>query len=88
MAYERAAYSDRIVTDPAILAGKPTVKGTWIPVELVLAHLAENPDLMDLFAAYPRLNLDDVKACLAYTQAIVTARGHRLARAQRRPAVV
>lgn len=35
-------------------------------MELVLAHLAENPDLSDLFAAYPRLTADDVKACLAY----------------------
>lgn len=61
----------RIVTDPKILVGKPIVKGTRIPVELVLAHLAENPDLDDLFAAYPRLTLDDVKACLAYARRLV-----------------
>ncbi len=57
---------DRIVRDPRILAGKPVVKGTRVPVELVLAHLAENPDLDDLFAAYPRLKVKDVQACLAY----------------------
>jgi uncharacterized protein (DUF433 family) len=66
MAIEHARYSNRIITDPNILVGKPVVKGTRIPVELVLAHLAENPDLGGLFAAYPTLSVDDVKACLAY----------------------
>jgi uncharacterized protein (DUF433 family) len=72
---DRPAYQDRIVTDPGILAGKPVVRGTRIPVELVLEHLAENPDLDELFAAYPRLMLDDLKACLAYDQALVEGRG-------------
>lgn len=61
-------YSDRIVTDPAIMVGKPVVKGTRITVEAVLAHLADSPDLNDLFEAYPRLTLEDVKACLAYAE--------------------
>ncbi len=65
-------YRDRIVMDPAILVGKPTVKGTRISVALVLEHLSQNLDLDDLFAAYPRLTLDDVKACLAYAQAVVS----------------
>ncbi len=63
--------AERIVVDPRILAGKPVVKGTRIPVELVLKHLAQNPDVQELFAAYPRLTLDDVKACLAYAQKLV-----------------
>ena len=64
-------YLDRIVRDPKILVGKPTVRGTRIPVELVLQHLEENPDLSDLFAAYPRLTEEDVKACLAYARKAV-----------------
>lgn len=71
MAKERPLYEDRVTIDSEIMAGKPVVKGTRIPVELVLAHLAENPDLEDLFTAYPRLMLDDVKACLAYAQRLV-----------------
>lgn len=59
-------YEERIVRDPAILAGKPTIRGTRIPVDLVLAKLAASPDLDELFADYPRLTIDDVKACLAY----------------------
>lgn len=74
MARDRPAYQDLIITDPGILVGKPVVRGTRIPVELVLAHLAQNPDLGDLFAAYPRLTRDDVQACLAYAQALVEGR--------------
>ncbi len=44
------------------------VAGTRIPVYIVLGYLAENPTIDELFAAYPRLTLDDVKACLAYAQ--------------------
>ena len=64
-------YRERIVQDPNILVGKPIVKGTRIPVELVLAKLAVNPDVHELFVDYPRLSLDDVKACLAYAQRLV-----------------
>jgi len=36
----------------------------------VLGHLAGNPDLDDLFAAYPRLTVDDVKAVMAFAPAL------------------
>ena len=84
MTKEATTYQDRIIRDPDILAGKPVVKGTRIPVELVLAHLAENPDLADLFAAYPRLTLEDVKACLEYAERLVK-REKALAAAGTRP---
>ena len=66
MSDEQQNYKDRITTNPAVMVGKPVVKGTRIPVERVVAHLANNPDMDDLFAAYPDLTIDDVKACLAY----------------------
>jgi uncharacterized protein (DUF433 family) len=66
MADKQQPYKDRITTNPHIMVGKPVVKGTRIPVERVVAHLANNPDLTDLFAAYPELTIDDVKACLQY----------------------
>ena len=69
MNMERRHDLDRIIQDPAIMVGKPVVKGTRIPVERVIQHLAENPDLDDLFQAFPHLTLDDVKACLAYAHA-------------------
>jgi uncharacterized protein (DUF433 family) len=70
---------ERIIQDPAIMVGKPVVKGTRIPVEVVLGKLAENPDLDDRFAAYPRLTLEDVKACLTYAQSLVEKKRPRRA---------
>jgi uncharacterized protein (DUF433 family) len=66
MAEEQQTYKDQIISNPHVMVGKPVVKGTQIPVEQVVAHLANNPDLADLFAAYPDLTIADVKACLAY----------------------
>ena len=57
--------SNRIVVDPRIMAGKPVVRGTRIPVDLVLKRLSQDLDLRSLFESYPRLTEDDVKACLA-----------------------
>ena len=59
--------------NPHILAGKPVIKGTRIPVELVLEYLAEDPNVNTLFDAFPRLTLADIKACLAYAQELVEA---------------
>ncbi len=71
MARNNANSQERIVVDPNVMVGKPVIRGTRIPVELVLKHLAQNPDLGELFAAYPHITLEDVKACLAYAQAVV-----------------
>ena len=71
MDQERAAYRDRIVADPAVMVGKPVVRGTRIPVELVLEELAHNLEVAELLAAHPGLTREDVKACLAYAEAIV-----------------
>ena len=74
MTKETARYRDHITQDPTIMVGKPVVKGTRIPVEMVLEQLAYNPDLDELFAVYPELTREDVKACLTYAQAAVTAK--------------
>ena len=66
MTTARPIHHDRITTDPAILVGKPVIRGTRISVAVILEQLAQNPDTDELFAAYPDLTLDDVKAALAY----------------------
>jgi len=71
MASAQGFDQDRIVIDPAILAGKPVVRGTRLPVELILKRLAQDLDLNSLYEAYPRLTEADVKACLAYAQTLV-----------------
>lgn len=56
----------RIETNPAVLHGKPVIRGTRIPVELILRKLAEGAMQADLLDAYPRLTAEDVHAALAY----------------------
>jgi uncharacterized protein (DUF433 family) len=62
---------DRITADLAVMVGKPEVRGTCIPVERIIQHLAENPDLDDLVAAFPHLTRADFQACLAYAHAVL-----------------
>jgi uncharacterized protein (DUF433 family) len=71
MTREQRLYQDRIIQDPAIMVEKPVIKGTRIPVERIIEHLAGNPDLDDLFAACPRLGIEDVQAALAYAHDIL-----------------
>ena len=59
-------HHDRIAVNPAVMVGKPVVKGTRIPVAVVLDQLSVELDLRDLFAAYPDLTEEDVRACLRY----------------------
>jgi uncharacterized protein (DUF433 family) len=63
--------AERIIRDPKIMVGKPVVRGTRIPVERVIQHLADNLDVDDLFEAFPRLTPDDVRACLEYARAAI-----------------
>lgn len=74
---EQAIYADRIVQDPEIMVGKTVIKGTRIPVARVILHLAHNPDLDELVAAYPRLTIEDVQAALAYAHDAVEAERKR-----------
>lgn len=64
-------WQDRIVTDPSILLGKPTIKGSRIAVELVLDRLADGWTVDALIEAYPRLTRDDVQAALAYSADLI-----------------
>ncbi len=61
---------ERISIDPRVMAGKPVVRGTRLPVERVLQHLAQT-DRADLFEAFPELTEDDVRACLDYAREAV-----------------
>ena len=67
----KSTNAHRIVHDPDILSGKPVIRDTRIPVEAILEYLAHNPDFDELFADYPRLTMDDVKAAFAYAQHLV-----------------
>ena len=58
--------TDRVEINPSVMQGKPVIRGTRIPVELLLRKLAEGAAIEDLLDAYPRLAADDIRATLAY----------------------
>jgi uncharacterized protein (DUF433 family) len=63
--------TDRIEINPAVMMGKPVVRGTRITVELILRKLAEGTSEGDLLQDYPHLKLEDIRAAMAYGAASV-----------------
>ena len=61
----------RIVTDPAVMLGKPVVKGTRITVELILRKLAEGISTEQLLVSYQHLSKDDIFAALTYASDLI-----------------
>ncbi|MGH3055381.1 MAG: DUF433 domain-containing protein [Gaiellaceae bacterium] len=65
------ALLNRITADPSIFAGKPLVRGMRVSVELILSLLAQGEEPEDILSDYPDLELDDIRACLAYAHAVI-----------------
>lgn len=57
---------ERIEINPEIMGGKPVIRGTRIPVELVLRKLGAGMTAEGILADHPRLTLDDVQAAQAF----------------------
>ena len=60
-------FTDRIEMNPRVMLGKPVIRGTRIPVELILRKLSEGASEADLLDAYRHLTREDVQAALRYT---------------------
>ena len=58
--------ADRIEINPNVMLGKPVIRGTRVPVELILRKLGEGATAADLVDAYPKLTPDDIRAALVY----------------------
>jgi uncharacterized protein (DUF433 family) len=58
--------TERIEINAEVMLGKPVIRGTRIPVELLLRKLAEGATIEEVLDAYPRLSAEDVRAALAY----------------------
>jgi uncharacterized protein (DUF433 family) len=61
----------RITVNPGIFGGKPIIRGMRIKVENVLALLEQGVTPQEILGDYPDLELEDIKACLAYARALV-----------------
>jgi uncharacterized protein (DUF433 family) len=58
--------NDRVAIDPQVMLGKPVIKGTRMPVELLLRKLGEGASERELLDAYPNLTVDDIRAAMTY----------------------
>jgi uncharacterized protein (DUF433 family) len=58
--------TDRIEVNPKVMLGKPVIRGTRVPVELILRKLSEGATEQDLLDAYPRLSRQDIQAAIGY----------------------
>ncbi|MBI2142727.1 DUF433 domain-containing protein [Candidatus Woesearchaeota archaeon] len=64
-------FMKRIVVDPKVMAGKPVVKGTRIPVDAILQRIADGMTIDEILQDYPNITRDDIKAALEYSANIV-----------------
>jgi uncharacterized protein (DUF433 family) len=60
----------RIEAKPGVMMGKPCIRGTRIPVYLLLEKMAAGETNEQLLAAYLHLTLEDLRACLEYAAAL------------------
>jgi uncharacterized protein (DUF433 family) len=56
----------RIEIDPRVMVGKPCIRGTRIPVRMIVNLLAHGATFDEIFEDFPRLTRDDMLACLLY----------------------
>ena len=63
--------TERIEIDPAVMMGKPVIRGTRITVELILRKLGEGATEGELLEDYPHLTPEDIRAAIAYGAASV-----------------
>ena len=68
----------RIITDPEVCGGEPCIKGTRIPVHVILSHLAAGEDRQTLLKNFPSITHEDILACLEYASFVTTEKVVRL----------
>jgi len=64
----RVNWKDYIVSTPDVLRGKPRIKGTRIPVSLILGYLAEGYSFEEIIKEFPELTKEQIAACLDYAR--------------------
>jgi uncharacterized protein (DUF433 family) len=67
-------WQDHITVNPAVLHGKACIRGTRIPVAVVLANLADGLSASEIIGSYPSLTLQGIQAALAYASDLAQER--------------
>jgi uncharacterized protein (DUF433 family) len=82
MTKERPLFKDRISIDPAITHGRACIKGTRIPVSVILDNLAAGVNEAEILKSYPSLALEDIRAATEYAAQLARERIVPLASAE------
>lgn len=61
-------WRDYIISTPGVLRGKPRIKGTRIPVSLILGYLAAGSSVKEIMGEFPDLKKEQIIACLDYAR--------------------
>ena len=64
--------NERIISDPQICGGEPCIRGTRIPVHVILSHLAAEDDYKTILKQFPRIFKADILACLEFASYLAT----------------
>ena len=65
-------WRERIVIDPAIHHVVPCIKGTRVPVSVLVGSIADGDSIDNLLAAYPQLTTEDIHAALKFAAKVVS----------------
>ena len=68
---ERIRWQERIVIAPDLHHGDPCIKGTRIPVAMIVGSLADGMTPGEIQKAYPQLTAEDIQAALAYAADVI-----------------
>ena len=66
-----------ITADPNVMAGKPVIKGTQIPVGVIMSKLSATHSIADILSDYPELTTEQIKDCLRYAAILVQRKRRR-----------
>lgn len=66
LAMPRIAWKDRVSIDPDIRHGEPCIRGTRVPIAVILGSLADGLSGEEIQQAYPQVTPEDIRAALAY----------------------
>lgn len=67
----KQTHLERIEINPKVMVGKPIIKGTRIPVDLILKMLSQGISTEEILEEYPHLTKEDIQAALAYAAEVL-----------------
>jgi uncharacterized protein (DUF433 family) len=68
---QKVKWAEHIVVDPEIHHGEPCIRGTRVPVAVVLGSLAQGLTPEEIMREYPSITREDIQACLAYAAEVI-----------------